>query len=135
MRLIIGLACAVALAACTAGEGPAPSEEGSMEPRQSLHPESIAPSGLERELTGTLGADSVEGGCAYLESAQGTKYEVIYPDGWRVQASPLQLTDPDGQVVATGGEPVTVRGAEARDMGSICQIGPIFLATEVVSVE
>lgn len=82
-------------------------------------------------VTGVLGADAVEGGCAYLASPDGTRYEVIYPDGWRVQLSPLQLLDPDGTLVATGGEEVTVQGSLAGDMASICQIGPIFRATEV----
>jgi len=83
-------------------------------------------------LTGVLGADAVEGGCAYLRLADGSRYEVIYPDGWTVTMSPLALTDPDANVVARGGEEVTVRGSQATDMASICQIGPIFRASEVV---
>lgn len=87
------------------------------------------------EITGVLGADAIEGGCAYLRDDQGTNFEVLYPDGWEIQVSPLELTDPDGTVVATGGETITVRGREATDMVSICQIGPMFQATEVVSVD
>jgi hypothetical protein len=86
-------------------------------------------------ITGRFGADAVEGGCSHLEADDGTHYEVIYPDGWQVQASPLQLTDPHGEVVATGGEMITVRGAVAHEMASICQIGPIFRATEVVAID
>ena len=86
-------------------------------------------------MTGVLGADSVEGGCTYLEAPDGVRYQVIYPDGWQVQASPLQLENPAGEVVATGGETITVRGRVADDMASICQIGQIFLATEVVSID
>ncbi len=86
-------------------------------------------------MTGTLGADSIEGGCAYLEADDGTRYEVIYPEGWTIQASPLELAGPDGEVVATGGETITVRGSHAEDMVSICQIGPMFLATEVESID
>ena len=92
---------------------------------------SRAPSGADDELTGVLGADSIEGGCGYLQASDGTRYEVIYPDGWRLQLSPLQLTSPDGEIVARGGDEVTVRGSEATDMASICQIGPIFRATDV----
>lgn len=86
-------------------------------------------------ISGTLGADSVEGGCAYLQTDDGKRYEVVYPSGWRVQAAPLSLTNPDGAVVARGGETIAVRGAEAGDMASTCQVGPIFRAVEVVSVE
>lgn len=94
---------------------------------------SRAPSGDEVELTGVLGADSVEGGCGYLQASDGTRFQVIYPDGWTLQLSPLQLTSPDDAVVARGGDKVTVRGREATDMASICQFGPIFQANEVVS--
>ena len=57
--------------------------------------------------------------------------EVIYPAGWTQRKAPLELVAPDGQVVAGAGDEVTVRGFEA-DMVSICQIGPIIQATEVV---
>lgn len=105
----------------------------SSEPRASASftPSSEQPVPVGDAITGVLGADAIEGGCAYLASPDGTRYEVIYPDGWRVQLSPLQLLDPDGSVVAVGGDEVTVRGSLAGDMASICQIGPIFRAAEV----
>ena len=84
-------------------------------------------------LTGILGADVIEGGCAYLQAADGTRYEVIYPDGWTLERSPLQLRSPDGSVVARGGEEVSLRGVVTTEMASICQIGPIFNAVEVVT--
>lgn len=90
--------------------------------------------GNDVELSGTLGADSIEGGCAYLE-ADSTRFQVIYPPGWQITASPLQLTNPGGEVVATGGETITVRGHRADDMVSICQIGPMFAASEVISID
>ena len=80
---------------------------------------------------GVLGSDAIEGGCAYLQAPDGGKYEVLYPDGWELRMSPLELVAPDGTVVARAGDEVTVRGAEA-DMVSICQIGPIIRASEVV---
>ncbi len=83
-------------------------------------------------ITGRLGADTIEGGCGYLETDDETRYEVIYPPGWELSLAPLQLTAPDGSVVARGGERVTVRGSRATDMASTCQIGPIFRASEVV---
>ena len=87
----------------------------------------------EIAMAGILGADAVEGGCAYLQAADGTRFEVIYPEGWTLERSPLQLRSPDGSVVARGGEEVSLRGAVTTEMASICQIGPIFIATEVVT--
>jgi hypothetical protein len=86
-------------------------------------------------LTGRLGLAEVEGGCPYLEAADGTRYEVLYPPGWSVERTTATLRGPDGAVAATAGQTVTVRGAEAVGMFSTCQIGPIFQATEVVSVD
>ena len=145
MRRIIPLFCVLAISACatapaSSNSPPATPEEtlvpsSEPTPTPSLRPSSVqpsrAPSGADDELTGVLGADSIEGGCGYLQASDGTRYEVIYPDGWRLQLSPLQLTSPEGEVVARGGDEVTVRGAEANDMASICQIGPIFRATAV----
>jgi len=101
----------------------------------SLAPASAKPPTNGDVVTGSLGADSIEGGCAYLEAGDRTRYQVIYPNGWRIQATPLQLSNPAGQVVATGGESITVRGHRADDMVSICQIGPMFVATEVISID
>lgn len=123
-----------ASAAPTASASPTASARASLQPA-SVQPTRIAGGGGADEITGVLGADSVEGGCAYLQAEDRTRYEVIYPDGWKIQATPLQLTNPEGEVVATGGETITVRGSEAGDMASICQIGPIFRAGEVVSIE
>ena len=110
---------------------PSPTASVQPSPRSSLEPASDQPAPDGVPLVGILGADAVEGGCAYLQADDGTRYEVIYPDGWRVQTSPLQLLDPDGAVVANGGDDVAVRGSIANDMASICQIGPIFRATDV----
>ena len=88
-----------------------------------------------RTITGVFGSDAIEGGCAYLETDDGTRYEVLYPEGWTVKRGPFRLLDPDGGVVAQGGARVTVRGRVTTDMASICQIGPIFSADEVVDIE
>jgi hypothetical protein len=96
---------------------------------------SDAPVPRADELTGFLGADSIEGGCPYLETEDGTRYEVLYPPGYDIDRSSAALRDPNGDVIASAGDVVTVRGREATDMASICMIGPIFQATEVVSVE
>ncbi len=142
MRLILLLT--VVLASCAADEGgeatadatsaltPGPTA-ASPHPSHSLGASPSDASGAT--LRGTLGVADIEGGCAYLQAADGTRWEIIYPTGWRARANPLQLVDPDGVVVARAGATITVHGREARDAGSICQIGPIFKATEVVSVE
>lgn len=87
------------------------------------------------ELRGTLGLEDIEGGCPYLRAADGTRYEVIYPDGWELRPGPVERVSPDGEVVARSGDEVAVRGREATDMASICQIGPIFVADEVASID
>jgi hypothetical protein len=150
MRVLLTL-CLAMLAGCAQlapGSSPSPSpsptesESPAMDPtpspRRSIDP-SLAPPGgrpgVEIEVTGRLGADSIEGGCTYLEADDGTRYQVIYPDGWQISAAPLELRDPSEDVVATGGETITVRGREATDMLSICQIGPMFVASEVVSID
>ena len=91
-----------------------------------------APAGTEDTYTGVLRSDAIEGGCAYLQTAGGDKYEVIPPDGWQLQKAPAAVVSPDGQVVARAGDVITVRGHET-DMMSICQIGPIIQATEIVA--
>jgi hypothetical protein len=89
------------------------------------------PPSASRELTGTLGFDDVEGGCWYLETGDGTRYQVIWPDGWSLDAGSTGLVGPGGQGVPVGGT-VTIRGSVATGMSSTCQIGPIFRATEVL---
>lgn len=81
-------------------------------------------------VTGVLGFDDIEGGCSFLEAADGVRYEVTYPEGWELDRLSGELRGPDGELVRAG-EGVTIRGSVATDRSSICQIGPIFLATEV----
>ena len=86
-------------------------------------------------ISGTFGSDAIEGGCAYLQAADGTRYQVLYPDPWKLERGPFRLIGPDGSVVARGGETITVRGSVADDMASTCQIGPIFRASEVITID
>lgn len=81
-------------------------------------------------VTGRLGFDDIEGGCSFLETDEGTRYEVTYPDGWTIDRILAELRGPGGEL-AGAGVSVTVRGAIATDRSSICQIGPIFVATAV----
>ena len=145
MRAALLTAAAVlALCACASGDpeaatpstSPRRTDAAQPTPRATTTP-SPTPSPIPGRdtITGTLGADTAERGCTYLQPADGTRYEVRYPEGWALQAAPLRLTNPDGEVVATGGETITVRGRLAREMRSICQLGPIFEAVEVVSVD
>ena len=143
-RLIGPLLIGLILAAC-AGTGagdespssPASPSQGASDPAPSLVPASEQPSPVgtpaegDQRITGTLGADSIEGGCGYLQAPDGTRYQVSYPDGWELSLSPLELRDPDGTVFAGAGDEVTVTGEVATDMASICQIGPIFRAVTV----
>lgn len=104
-------------------ESPRPGRSLSAEP---IHPEEA------QVVTGTLGFDAVEAGCGYLQTADGKRYEVIYPDGWRLDRGTGHLLGPDGQTVGPGAV-VTVRGSIASDIASFCQVGPIFRASEVLS--
>ena len=137
--------CGLLLAACTATPGasaPSPSTSSAVpSPAPSASPSlTLVTPGPSKPLgpdaadtyTGVLSFDSIEGGCAYLQTAAGRKLEVIYPEGWTLQKSPLALLAPDGSVHSRAGDTVTVKGTEATDMASICQIGPIIRATEVL---
>jgi hypothetical protein len=129
----------VAMNGCGGGSGPGsgsagtgePSQVGAASPSLELASQQPTKGGPAATYTGVLASDAIEGGCAYVQAPDGRKYEVIYPDGWELRKSPLELVSPDGRVVARAGDEVTVRGAEA-DMVSVCQLGPIIQATEVV---
>ena len=84
----------------------------------------------ERSVTGVLGFSAIEGGCAFIDDGAGTRYEVVYPEGWTLDRRRAELRAEDGRVVRVGGT-LTIRGAIATDRVSICQIGPIFVATAV----
>ena len=134
------LVLGVVMAGCSSGSGgggssgasaSAPGASGAA-PSPSLELASPkSPAGGGNTYTGVLRSDAIEGGCAYLLAADGQKYEIIPPDGWELQKAPAAVISPDGQVVAKAGDVITVHGNEA-DMMSICQIGPIIQATDIV---
>ena len=124
--LVVPLLVAGCAAASRSGE---PLDDGMVLP--SPGKDLGTPAGPGRVLSGRLGFDSVEGGCAYLETDDGTRYEVLYPDGWHVDLAGAALLGPNGQRVAAG-ELLGVRGSIATDRSSICQLGPIFEVIEVV---
>lgn len=137
---LVTIGAVLALAGCAAGTNEtspattpdvtAPAETASPTPQETIEVTPETPPGDREELTGTLGMDSIEGGCAYLEVENGTRYEIMWPEGWSVDGGGT-LFNPEGQAVAGPGDEVTVRGAQADGFASICQIGPIFAASEV----
>jgi hypothetical protein len=137
MFLRIGAASLVLLLTSCAGTNggsasPKPSPSDANLRPTSQQPVPSDPAGSQT-ISGRLGADSIEGGCAYLQTEAGKRYEVIYPKSWKLDKGRARLTNPQGEVVASAGDTVTVRGEIATDMASTCQIGPIFRATEVVT--
>jgi hypothetical protein len=91
----------------------------------------------EADLVGTLEGDAtLEGGCAWLEAADGTRWQVIWPPGYHLMFEPERgpplLMGPDGTTVAHAGDRVAVTGQEATDMLGFCQVGPFFEAEEVL---
>ena len=120
----------------TASESPTPSVTASAEASpatESATPSPDDPDGEAGEpLTGTLGYEGIEGGCSFVESG-GTRYQVIYPDGYSIDAATGDLLGPDGEVLVPIGGDLELHGAVNDDLGSICQIGPIFEAVEVAA--
>lgn len=133
-RCLLLLVIIAALPACAVGGTASPRSTASPMVSESPErsPEASEPPGDGDRLTGVLGADTIEGGCAYLETPDGTRWQVVYPDGWTIDPSGATLRDPSDAVVATAGDTITVRGREATDMASFCQIGPFFRASEVI---
>lgn len=86
----------------------------------------------DAEITGALGGDAqLEGGCVWVDGADGERYEVLWPGGWEADADPVELRDPEGQVVAREGDEVTVRGTTPADVATVCQVGTVVEASEV----
>lgn len=85
----------------------------------------------ETTITGELSGDAeLEGGCVWLETDD-ARYEVLWPEGWEANADPIELRNPDGDVIAREGDEVQVTGAEATDVATTCQVGTIFEANAV----
>lgn len=136
----------VLLVACSAGAPPSgaepsvtgrpdPSTEPS--PRPSLRLASSQPTPVpgdragEITITGRLDADSIEGGCPFVETVDGSRYQVRWPAGWQLDGRG-DLISPAGEAVARLGDEVTIRGRVTEGMASTCQVGPIFRASEIL---
>jgi hypothetical protein len=141
LRSGLGLIAALLLGACAAGGAPSvqsaspaatPSVQPSETPTQAATV-TLPPAEGGETVTGTLGYDGIEGGCPYVEADDGTRYEVQYPDGYAIDRSNGDLIGPGGEVVVPLGGELELRGAVQTDLGSICQLGPIFRAVEVTA--
>lgn len=87
----------------------------------------------EAALEGTLGGDPLlEGGCVWLDTDEG-RYEVAWPEGYEASADPIELRDPDGEVLAREGDALRVTGEVNREAFTICQVGPLWEADDVES--
>jgi hypothetical protein len=120
------------------GADPAPSPGPTVD-GPSADPQTAPPGGAT--LIGTLTGDAgLEGGCAWIEPTGGVdgkldRVEPMLPDGYRIEFDPgLVLIGPDGEVVASDGDEVSVVGAVAADAASLCQTGVIYQVEEVVAV-
>ena len=124
----------LAMAACTTDRGDSAGESAAddtftLPSGAGRDAKSIAPPSL-RSVSGILTFDDIEGGCAYLEASDGTRYEVVYPAGWQLDRTLAALRGPAGEV-ALAGATVRVDGSIATGRSTICQVGPIFRATTV----
>jgi hypothetical protein len=133
--LVAALMALLLLAACgaadTGDDVTAPDDPLPVEPDEGIG-DGAEGNDAVMEITGTLGGDPMlEGGCAWLDGQDGTRYEVQYPEGYQVSTDPVELRGPDGEVLAQEGDELTIRGVVAEDMMSFCQVGTIFTATEV----
>jgi hypothetical protein len=89
---------------------------------------------VPRTLTGTLMGDpDYEGGCIWLSPADGPRWAVQWPDGYREELRGEEaVLLQDGEVIAREGDEVTVKGTR-RDGFSYC--GFTYAAEEIVAVE
>jgi hypothetical protein len=83
---------------------------------------------------GVLAGDrALEGGCVWLDTGR-ERLEIVWPEGYRATGDPIELRDPTGAVVATAGDRLRVRGAEADDVVSTCQVGRTWQVEDVQAV-
>jgi hypothetical protein len=133
IRVLLGLLALAALLMAACGEDVAEPPGDEPEPTEEpAEPDDRDEAEDAMVLTGTFTGDpQLEGGCAWVETDDGTRYEVMWPQGYEVTWHPLELRGPDGAVVARDGDEVRVSGTVAEDMASICMVGPIVQADTV----
>jgi hypothetical protein len=104
--------------------------------------EALPSDGDPASVTGVLEGDpNLESGCIWLRDAVGDRWEILWPDGYSAEFSgdlPAGGTVPvilrNREVIARGGDLVTVSGHRPHGVGSHCMVGIVFAATEVVGV-
>lgn len=80
---------------------------------------------------GVLAGDAqLEGGCVWLDTGS-ERLEILWPEGYRADADPIELRDPTGAVIATEGDRLAVEGVPATEQLSSCQTGALWEATGV----
>jgi len=85
-------------------------------------------------VVGVLTFDDIEGGCWYLQTADGTRFEIIYPAEWVLDRPAAVLRGPGGEL-ARAGATIRVDGRIATGRSSICQVGPMYEAATVEVTE
>ena len=89
------------------------------------------PTAAAQVREGVLGGDpNLEGGCVWLDTGQ-QRLEIVWPEGYRATANPIELRDPTGAVVATSGDGLWIQGNMAPDVVSTCQVGETWKADDV----
>jgi hypothetical protein len=134
MRALLTLFTLVAmllLTACAEAAGPGGGDTADDDPADDPADQDVEGDSGPSQIIGKLGGDpELEGGCVWVETGD-ERYEVQWPEGWQADADSVQLRNPDGEVVASEGDELTVSGAMAHDVVTVCQVGPVFEATDV----
>jgi hypothetical protein len=87
-------------------------------------------------ITGTFAAEARgDAGCAWLETSEGERIEVTYPDGWQIALDPVALYDDQGQLRASAGGRLTIDGYFPDVGDSVCHPQLMFVATKVSAAE
>lgn len=122
-RAVLPAALAIVAAACAGGDDPSPGQ-----------PDDGPDGGADDEIVGELGGDpELAGGCSWVE-VDGTRYEIVWPDGWEVDEDAGEARSPDGDD-ADFGDTVAVTGTVDDDAATICQVGPVLEAEQVRLVD
>lgn len=88
-------------------------------------PATDTPSNLEAARSGRLAGDAaLYGGCVWLEDTSGARQSVVWPPGYgvRFHDSGFDLLAATGEVVARGGDTVTLGGGVGSDLQTRCDV-------------
>lgn len=79
--------------------------------------------GEEATITGILRGSGEDGGCLWLESADGARRAVLWPSGYGARYEPAVLLDEHGQVVAREGDRIEGGGGVYQEQAPRCATG------------